>query len=254
MKLGVFSTVGTTLFFGLRHLPAFYLLCVLIYAPRYLYFSLTGRSLEEAFESGAGWDNDLFGAVEILLMGMVTSVMVWTLVRDRQGESWTVFAALRDAAGRLPMVLGVACCIAVGITLLTVAMDVAGAVAPLAAVIPIVAMVVLALVFAVAMPCAAVDGEGIIECFTQSAQLTSGSRWRIGAVYLLLVVPMIVLAVICFFIFGVDSQMDEPPAAFIFLGGPLFEVFMIAAPVVIYEQLAGLDSGVAFGETAAVFD
>jgi hypothetical protein len=58
----------------------------------------------------------------------------------------------------------------------------------LAAIFFIVPGVVLALMYALAVPVAVLEGKGISESLSRSAQLTKGHRWRILLVYVLLTV------------------------------------------------------------------
>ncbi len=255
MKLGVFKAVGTTYFLGLRHLPAFYLLCGLTLLPRYVYSLMSGHSELGQVLATAGWQNDLLTVVETVLGAFVAAVMVWTLIRDRQEESWTVFTALGDAFERTPTILGVAIVFAVGSTVLTVVMDVLGEVMPLAALVPMLIALVLALVLALVFPCAAVDNDGVLDCFVRSAALTSGSRLRILLVYFLVSIPLVLVALIYFLIAQPDpTQMESLPLSLLFLGGPLLSLFPMAAQVAMHEQLAELEDGLEFSETVAVFD
>ena len=254
MKLGIFKTLGTTFAFSLRHFLVLYVLCLLVWLPRYAYSLFSGERFDDQLFAEASWENDLLGGLEIMITGFVTAVMVRALLRDRQSEKGTVFAGTRDALEELPTILGVSLCIAIVVTMLSVATDILGEIEPLAALAPGVIAVVLALVFAVAVPCAAVDNEGVMDCFQRSAQLTAGSRLRIAVVYSLLMIPLILGGWAVFTVFNVDTSLTRPPAIFVFLGGPVLHIFLIAAPVVIHEKLAGLDEGLEIGETAAVFD
>jgi len=261
MKLGVFKAVWTTFFFGLRHFPAFYLLCLLVNLPVLLYIALSGKNELWQVMAVEGWENDLLTGTQIVLGTIATAVMVWTLIHDRQDESWTVLPALRDAFERMPMVLGVGITIAIGTTLLSVVTDVLREVAPLAAIAPLLIVSILSLIFALAMPCAAFDGDGVIDCFGRSAQLTLGSRWRIFATYFLVSVVLgIVMCAAALLVITVVQQAPDRedlkrlPAFWIFLGSPALNLFFLTATVAMHEQLAELEDGLEFGETAAVFD
>ena len=255
MKLGVFRAVGTTYTFGLRHFPAFYLLCLLAGLPSIIYAVASGQTNIGQFLAMQGWARDLTTALEILLTGFVTAVMGWTLIRDRQDESWTIFAALRDALERSPTIIGVGVVLAVATTILSTTIDVLAEVSPLAVFIPMLIACVLSLIFAVVLPCAAIDNEGVVDCFGSSAALTQGSRWRIFAVYFLIGIPLVIAMAVFLLVVQPGAQgFDGLPITWLFLGAPALNLFLIAGSVAIHEQLAELEDGVVLGDTAAVFD
>ncbi|MGD1879540.1 MAG: hypothetical protein ACFB13_18820 [Kiloniellaceae bacterium] len=255
MKLPVFRTVGTTFVFGLRHFPVFYLLCLLISLPSILYCLLTGQSEFGQLLAVEGWKGDLLRAVETVLSAFVTAVMVWTLMRDRQGEGGTAIAALRDAFERTPTILGVGVAFAVGTTLFSVLRDVLTEIHPGGGIGLSVAMMFVGLYFAVAVPCAAVDSNGVMDCFSRSVNLTQGSRLRILLTYCLVCIPLVIAIFIFFVIMDPGSERIEGlPVAWFFFGGPGLYIFFLTAQVAMHENLAGLEDGMAVGETAAVFD
>jgi hypothetical protein len=261
MKLAVFRSVGTTFVFGLRHFPAFFLLSLLVYLPSLIYMAVSGKSEIGQFMLIDSWQNDLLTGVEMMLGAFVTAVMVWTLLHDRQGEGWAVLAGLREACARLPMVLGVGFVFAVVMTMTIMAMEVLGEIAPVAALLPMLVIVVLSLVFAVTLPAAAMEEEGVIECIVRSAALTGGSRLRIFAAYLLVGIPLAIamgisiVVVLTYVVVPPDMEaFASLPMFWVLVGASVFNVFLFAAPVAFHEQLAELDDGIEMGETAAVFD
>jgi hypothetical protein len=140
-------------------------------------------------------------------------------------------------------------------------MEVFGEIAPMAALLPLLVVLVLSLVFAVTLPAAAVEEDGVFDCIVRSAALTGGSRLRIFAAYLLIGIPLAIVFCVGFFV--LLSYVVIPPDMEYFMGLPMFwviigssvfNVFLLAAPVVIHEQLAELEDGIEMGETAAVFD
>ena len=255
MTLRVFATLGRTIAFGLSHFPAFFLLCLLASLPSAVHAMLSPDGFQTSIlEGDGGWQADLVTATEIVLLGLVTAVMVRTRIRDQEGESRTVLLAISDTVEYLPTVLGVSFCIAIGTTLFAVMIDVVATIAPILALVPLLIMVVLVLIFAVAMPCAAVDNEGVVDCFGQSAALTLGSRLRIIAVYFLFMIPVLIAGGVIIAFFAPGFQRGELPVSTLFYVVPFFNVFFYAVPVIMHEQLAGLDEGIELSETAAVFD
>jgi hypothetical protein len=259
MKLPVFKTLGTTFAFSLRHFTPFYLMCLLVGMPSFLYLFLSGQIQLGVFPSHMGWRGDLLTGLEIVLAAVVSAIMVWTLVRDRRNESWTVVPAIGDALKRLPTIMGVGVTFAVGSIVFSIVTEGAGLLHPLVAIILTLAMIVLALIFVVAMPCAAVENAGVADCFSRSLSLTSGSRLRIILIFILLGLPL-GLAIYVFFRVALmimqpdPQQMESLSITCLFLVSPALHVLLIAAPVAIHEQLSELKGDLEFGETAAVFD
>lgn len=249
MKFAVWKATVRSYGFGLRHLPAFYLLCLLVGLPRQL-FSQTGQQ---------GWPAVMLVTFfEVLIACMVVGIMVWTMVRDRRGESWTVLPAIGDAFQRAPMILGVAIVIAaVSLAFGGLGMYLA-TLHPFAAAVPSVAMFILKLIFCVAIPCAAVSDGGVFEALWQSARLSAGSRLRILCVYILMTLPFGVVAALAVALLPADVMADlqsgDLPMLWILLAGSIGSALLYPVPVAIHEQLAELEEGLPHGETAAIFD
>lgn len=249
MKLAVWKATVRSYGFGLRHLPAFYLLCLLVGAPRLL-FVQTGQQ---------GWQAAmLMTFFEVLIACMVVGIMMWTMIRDRRGEAWTVLPAIGDAFQRAPMILGVAIVIAA----VTLAFGEVGTylamLHPFGAVVPSVAMFILKLIFCVAIPCVAVSEGGVFEALWQSARLSAGSRLRILCVYILMTLPFGIVAAIAVALLPADAMADMQggnlPMLWILLAGSVGSAFLYPVSVAIHEQLADLEEGLPQGETAAIFD
>ncbi|MEO3431313.1 hypothetical protein AAFN88_20825 [Pelagibius sp. CAU 1746] len=254
MTLRVFATLGRTVVFGLRHFPAFLLLCLLANLPTSLYGLLRPEDFQAAMLEGESWETDLVTGLEVMLLGLVTAIMVHTRLRDQQGESWTVLPAIGDTVEYLPAVLGVSFCISVGVTLISVLVAVLAEIAPILAFAPLLIMAVLTLIFAVVMPCAALHDGGVVDCFGQSASLAQGSRLRIVAIYVLFLIPVGIAGAVLIGVYAPGMERAELPASAYLYLLPFGNVFFFALPVIMHEQLAGLDDGVELSETAAVFD
>ena len=255
MKLPVFRTVGTTFTFGLRHFPAFYLLCLLTSLPTFVYGLVRGQNDIGEVVVPQRWESDLLTFVELVFSAFVVAVMAWTLIRDRQGESGTVLAALGDTLERAPTILGAGVVFAVGSTLLSVFSDILSQIYPAAAIGLSVGMIFLGLYLAVVLPCAAVDNGGVMDCFSRSIALTQGSRLRILLVYAFVCIPLF----IAIFIFVTIMQprpgeFEQLPFTWVIFGLPALMPFLLTAQVAMHEHLAELNDGVEFSTTAAVFD
>jgi len=249
MKLSIWKAAVRSYGFGLRHLPIFSLLCLLVGAPRYLYGQLPTATWQTAL---------LVHFFEVLLAAMVTGIMVWTMIRDRRGERWTALPAIGDAFQRTPMILGVAIVIATVVLGLSGLGLYLGTLHPFASAAPSVILFILKLIFCVAIPCAAVSESGVFDTLWQSARLSAGSRLRILAVYVLTLLPFGIIAGIALALSPADVQADlqagNLPMLWIFVGGALGNAVLFTVPVAIHEQLAALEERLPLGETAAVFD
>ncbi len=265
-RLSISKAIGETLSFSLRHFVAFFLLGLLVELPTYLHSFLPRERLPDLPQfpqlrditlPRPSWETDfVIPLVGTMLLGFVSAVMVQALLRDRRGDDWTVFPALAEALRRLPTVLGVSMVLAVALALTSVAADSLAAMLPIAGLLFFALLSVLALIFCVAIPCAAVDNAGIYYCFERSAELTSGSRWRILAIYSVSASPILAVALIAGLTlqygFSVES-LDILPV-WRWLAGALGNVYFIALTVTIHEALVVLKEGPVSGDEAKVFD
>lgn len=244
MKLNVFGSVAAAYAFGLRHFPAFYLLAMLASVPEYLY------SFLPCPESQARLAAD---CTETLISCLVVAVMSVTLKRDRRAEAWTVLPSLRDTFERPKTVLGVSFVSTTIVVALSLLGGVLMTVHPLASIVATFIHLILVAFFCLAIPCAATGEGGIAECFRRSTADTAGSRLRIVAAYLLVMLPgMVVWGGLT--VFADDLQVEGLWEMWSFIGLPALTVFILALPAVIHARLASPGDDVLFGRSLAVFD
>ena len=170
MKLPVFSTVGTTFTFSLRHFPAFYLLILLVGVPRYIYSQVPCPEWQASVVSTGA---------ELLISGLVVALMAAVLHRDRRGESRTLLPSISDTLARSATVLGVIVLMAVYVVGLIFLGDVLSTLHPQAPMAVLVVHFILFAFICMAVPCAAVETRGVLDCFRRSVNLSAGSRLRI---------------------------------------------------------------------------
>ena len=271
-RLGISKVIVGTLGFSLRHIVAFFLLGLLVNLPTYLHSLLPrevvrvdpGAELPEGFEipepllkgielPRAGWETAFaIPVIETVLFGFAVGIITQTLLRDRRGEDWTVFAGLVGVLRNFWTVLGVGvlCGLASGTGLYIIYS------VPVAAVVLIPLFLIAALILCPVMPCAVVQNLGVIDCFERGAALTAGSRLRIAAIYLLIVAIAFGIAVVALGIlkygFQIEGNESSPLSSWLVtaLGGAYFLPLL----AVIHEALVVLKEGPDPEVSAEAFD
>jgi hypothetical protein len=244
MPLGVFNALWTTCVFGVRHFPAFYLLCVLIGLPHYAYSFLPCPEWQLRIAADG---------TETLLACFIIAIMTLTLTRDRQGRACTVLPSIGDTSKRSATILGVSIIFAVVVAGLSSLGGPLGTMHPLAPIVLQIVYFIFLAFFCMAIPCAAIGGDGVFDCFKRSAALSAGSRLRIVAAYLLALIPF-VAACGAMALFGPDLQVESLWEVWTFFVNPALAVFLLALPALIHERLARRGDDVSFDEPAAAFD
>ncbi|MEO3431311.1 hypothetical protein AAFN88_20815 [Pelagibius sp. CAU 1746] len=244
MRLSVAAALKTTWVFGARHFPAFYLLCILSSLPYLAYGFLQWPEWQMSFAVKTS---------EILIDCLIIAVMSAALDRDRRGEVRTVLPSLSDTIERSATVLSVSI-VTTAVVMGIVALDnPLFKLHPRAPIALQIAYFILVVLFCMAIPCAIRENGGATDCFKRSLALSSGSRLRIVAAFLLAMIPG-GIAWTALVLYGPELQVDVLWEVWTFLVVPAFSVFLLALPAVIHSSLAGSDGSVLFGETAAVFD
>jgi hypothetical protein len=115
--------------------------------------------------------------------------------------------------------------------------------------------IILWLVWSVVTPVYVQEKVGIFEAFSRSAQLTSGARWRILAVLLIVVVLLWVLSIPASFL---NAAMLATGNAFLMalvgaVIGSLGSMVMVAVQASIYVELRQLKEGIAPADLEAIF-
>ena len=271
MRLGIAKAIVTTLGFGLRHFVAFFVLGLLGGLPTYLHSFLPRESM--GIQPGPNWPSELefpeslrnFTAprprwetdfaipmIETLLFCIAVAVAAQTLLGDRRGKDWAVFSGLGNVFRRAPAILGVGMVLAVTTSIAQVVMEAV----PLAAFLIAPLAVFAGLVFFVAVPCAAVENAGTIYCFERSAELTSGSRWRILGVFILSILPLFagIFGLALVLQYGLDLDGFEISPLMTLLANALGSVYFVPLFAVIHEALVALREGPGTQVRAKVFD
>lgn len=271
-RLGISEVIIGTLGFSLRHIVAFFLLGLLVNLPTYLHSLLPrkvlrvgpGGELPEGWEvpeplvegiemPRAGWETAFaIPVIEMVLFGFAVGIIAQTLLRDRRGENWTVFAGLVEVRRKFWTILGVGvlCGLASGTVLLVVDLI------PVTVVALIPLYLIAALILCPVMPCAAIQNLGVIDCFDRSAELTAGSRLRILAVYLLIAAITVGIAAVAFGIIKYGSQMGgyKPSHLSSWIVSALGSVYFLPLLAVIHEALVALKGGSDASASPEVFD
>lgn len=98
------------------------------------------------------------------------------------------------------------------------------------------------------------EGPGVMNALSRSAKLTQGNRWRIFALFLLLIVCFLVVAAIAGFAAGLFGGARAGEVAGTVAASVFTVVIPPAATTVLYNELRRAKEGVAPGGVASVFD
>jgi len=224
--------------FGRNCLP-FIALALLLISPAYL---LTGWLVwEEQFIQTIPPAALQLGLtiLEALLGFVVHAAVVFGTFRDLQGQKAGFAASFAGGFGSVVPVLAVAI--------------VSGAIVIVGLFLLVVPGLVFATMYWVAVPAAVVEKTGVKDSLSRSAALTSGCRWKVFGV---IVIISVVQAI---FERGIDLLLDYENAiilsmAITLLYSATFTAFGAVASAVTYHQLRRVKEGTGAEEIAAVFD
>ena len=183
-----------------------------------------------------------FRSIIDLIVGQIVSVtLVYGSMQALRGRQVTIGECLSEGLKRLGAALGVAILSGIGIFLGLLLLILPG--------------LILATMWAVAVPAAVIEGKSSTAALSRSQELTSGRRWRVFGAYLVALLLVLVggtiiegvLAVIA----GVNSTVSLVGQwAF----SALFETFTACLVTTLYYYLRREKEGVEIHEIAAVFD
>jgi hypothetical protein len=224
--------------FGRNCLP-FIALSLLLISPAYL---LTGWLV---------WEGQLIQtippavlqlgltALEALLGFVVHAAVVYGTFRDLQGQKAGFSGSFVGGFGSVVPVIAVA--IASGLIVI------------LGLFLLVVPGLIFATMYWVAVPAAVVEKTGVKDSLSRSAALTSGERWKVFGVIVIIAIAQLI------FERGIDPMLDYENAvilsmAITLLYSATFTAFGAVASAVTYHQLRRIKEGTGADEIAAVFD
>lgn len=237
--------ISTSLAVFGRNLVPFFVIAVIIGIPYILVTFLFASSVDIAAIQATGQIPDGFWGmwaiamlISIVTYSLIQAAIVYGTVQDLRGQKASFGDCLARGLASLPRVIVAALLANIAIMIGSVLLIVPG--------------IVLILMWWVLIPALVIEGSGIGESFGRSRALTSGHRWGILG---LLVIVVVVLWVISFVIgllamaLGVVvSQVINLAVMFVFMA------FASVLSAVGYYHLRAEKEGVIIDDIARVFD
>ena len=223
-----------------------------------LMFALAGGAAQSAGTAAAVVFLAIMLAVALNMVGQ--AVLLVGAFQRLRGERIRGGAALRRALARFFPLLGLL--LLFGLALAFVGfvcfafvsslMTALGFLALLVVPVVCIPAVVLLVMWAVIVPACVVEGRGPIESMVRSADLTNGHRWKIFAVFLVLVIAYVVVGELTEAILAPIGPTLAGLAGLAWIAA--WTAYWNCAVIMMYRDLRVAKEGVDTGEIAAVFD
>jgi hypothetical protein len=265
-KLVASDALGSSFAIWLGNLPRFFLIALLIHLPLIVAGWLVIDSLEGMTVPAALARYERFGNWESLLgflffSKLVTGTVTYAVVESLRGRRGSIGACFAVALRRLvPLVVAaVATALLLAIPIAVAGAALAAGAGPLVAILLGIPALVLLLVLFVVEPVVVVERPGALglAALGRSAELTSGSRWPILGLLLLLLLCFFGISLLLGLVIGaVDLRVSSVRTVYFvnkavaLLIAPLFSVIS----AVVYYQLRRAKEGVDVAEIAKVFE
>jgi len=198
-------------------------------------------SLPSLIFSLAAPDSYIQSIVDLIVGQIVAVTLIYGSIQVLRGRQVSIAECFSQGFGRLGTAIGVAIVAAIGVAAGMVLLIVPG--------------VILAVMWAVAVPAAVVERAGVIESLSRSTALTRERRWRVlGAILVAGVITVVVGAVIGGIFGAVDGT--ETPLFTIVLWAvtAAAQAFSACVYATLYFFLRREKEGVDIEQIAAVFD
>ena len=186
-------------------------------------------------------DSPLHSIVDLIVGQIVSVTLVYGSMQALRGQQVAVGECLSQGMKRLGAALGVAILSGIGIFFGMILLIVPG--------------LILATMWAVAVPVAVIEEMGVTASLGRSQQLTSGRRWRVFGAYLLTLLITVVGGAIVGGVVGVMAGVSSSIfliAVWAFVA--LTQAFSSCVFTTLYYYLRREKEGVDIHQIAAVFD
>lgn len=178
--------------------------------------------------------------ISVAVGGFVNSVMLHIVLSDRQGVRPTLGDALATGARLMLPMVGVTLLLTLGATVGAIMLVVPG--------------IIIFLMWSLASPALVVQGGGVFDALRSSRRLTKGSRWKLLALWVVMIVPLIVIQMGSASVIGSDSETARWSAAVAETALSLvFGMVSACATASAYLELCRLKDGVSVDQLAEVF-
>lgn len=179
-------------------------------------------------------------SISTVVGAFVHAAMLHIVLSDRQGAQFTLGDALATGARLMLPMIGVAFLLFLGAT--------AGAI------LLVVPGIIIFLMWSVAFPALVAQGGGVFDALRASRRLTKGSRWKLLALWVIMIGPMLVVQMGITSAIGSDSEIARWSAVAVETALSLpFGMVYVCVTASAYLELCRLKDGVNVDQLAEVF-
>jgi hypothetical protein len=221
--------------YGRRFVP-FIILTIIASIPNYVAIFAIGSPAGGRGQFSAA--TVVLGLLDFATKSLVGGAVIYGVVQDLRGRTFSVGDSIQIALRRLLPMLGVAICGAIAIGLGSVLLIVPG--------------LILACMFFVATPACVAEQTGVFESLSRSRSLTKGYRWQVFGTFLLMLVVGIVLGAIVGLVFAATGEFGM--VIFTQALGAVVGSFNGVLISVFYYELRVAKEGIDIDKIASVFD
>ena len=223
--------------YGRRFVP-FIILTMIASIPDYIALWVTGFPSERPDPASFTPGRIGLNLVDFATKSLASSAMIYGVVQDLRGRTFSVADSIQIALGRFLPMLGVAICttlaIACGFALL------------------IVPGLILGCMYYVAMPVCVAERVGVFASISRSSFLTKGYRWQVFGMFLLILAGGLVLGTIVGMVFALTGQIGLLISSQAL--GAIVSSFNGVLISVFYYELRVAKEGIDIDKIASVFD
>jgi hypothetical protein len=186
-------------------------------------------------------DSHIQGIVDLIIGQVVTVMLIYGTVQALRGRQVSVGECLSDGLKRLGPAIGVALIAGIGIAIGMVLLVVPG--------------LILATIWAVAIPSAVVERTGVFASLSRSVDLTRERRWRsFGAILVAGLITIVIAAVIGGLAVVIGGVQSVSFAVVLWAITAISQAFSACVVATLYYNLRREKEGVGIEQIAQVFD
>jgi hypothetical protein len=241
MEAGTFRLADvfskTFAIYGRRFVP-FIVLTIIASMPNYVAILAIGIPTSPENAASFGWARAALTLLEFATKSFVGGAVIYGVVQDLRGRTFSVGDSLRIALNRFLPLLGVTICAVLAIFLGTILLIVPG--------------LILACMFFVATPACVAEQTSVFESLSRSRFLTKGYRWQVFGMFLLLIVMGMVIGAIAGLVAATAGYIGV--VIFTQALGVFLSSFNGVLVSVFYYELRVAKEGVDIEKIASVFD
>lgn len=239
-----------------RNFWSFYILAIVFACPSTI-IDFASESGGASNARGGPFGSPMARIVEFLLMYLLTAVLVFGTIRQLRGGTPRLGEMVKGGLESFPTVIGVTILMTliIGVPLVLINLPALASVYLLFVTVPasLAAFGYFATLTWVVIPAAVVERKGALASVARSANLTSGFRWQILAIILLVYASLFFVSFAAGAILGViDSAIITAVVELLIVAA--FYVFVAVISAVGYHDLRIAKEGDSASEIAAVFD